>query len=118
VQLVYADQKAMGEKNGALPGCPFGNLASEMSTQDEAIRARLEVIFQLLRKPFEDNLQAALDAGELAELDVKKTAEAMIAYMEGVVLMAKTQNDPELILRLGEGLTRLCYRPPGAVGAD
>jgi len=114
VKLVYADQKAMWEQSGALPGCPFGNLASELSTQDEAIRARLVTIFQLLRRPFEENLQAAVDAGELKDVDVVKTAETMIAYMEGVVLMAKTQNDPELILRLGEGLVRLCYPPPVA----
>lgn len=109
VEMFYRDQKETHEQTGMLAGCPFGNLAGEMSTRDEVIRARLVVVFELLRQPFEDNLKAAVAAGELPEIDVSRTAASLLAYMEGVALMAKTQNDPELILVLGASLTRLCY---------
>ena len=109
VEMVHVYQKDAWKATGALPGCPFGNLASEMSTQDEVMRARLAVIFGLLREPFERNLEAAVDAGELPTIDIRATAESMLAYMEGVMLMAKTQNDPELLLRLGPAVTRLCF---------
>jgi len=83
----------------------------ELSTQDETIRARLVTIFALLRAPFEENLRAAIDAGEIPEIDVQETAEAMIAYMEGCMLMANTRNDPELFRTLAPRLTRLCVPP-------
>ena len=108
VELVYQDQLATWKETGALAGCPFGNLAMEMSTQDETIRARLVAIFALLRAPFEENLNDAIAAGEIPAIDVRETAEAMIAYMEGCMLMAKTQNDPELFRTLAPRLTRLC----------
>jgi TetR/AcrR family transcriptional repressor of nem operon len=112
VELVYQDQLATWKQTGALAGCPFGNLAMELSTQDETIRARLVTIFELLRAPFEDNLRAAIEAGEIVDLDVTETARTMIAYMEGCMLMAKTQNDPALFRSLAARVTRLCF-PPG-----
>jgi len=109
IDLVYQQQKAIKEESGALLGCPFGNLAMEMSTQDEVMRSKLELIFALLREPFEENLRQAVAAGELpADTDIDGAAQAVLAYMEGVVLLAKARNDPELIRQLGPRVTLLC----------
>ena len=101
VRSTYELQRALKLEGGAMLGCPFGNLALEMSTQDEVIRCRLDRVFSELQGYFERALAEALDRGDLATLDVEATAEAMFAYMEGVMLMAKTRNDPDLILKLG-----------------
>ena len=37
-------------------------------------------------------------------LDSDVTAEAMLAYLEGMILLAKAENDPEVIYRLGPAL--------------
>jgi TetR/AcrR family transcriptional repressor of nem operon len=40
-------------------------------------------------------------------LDTAATADAMLAFLEGVILLAKTQNDPEVVRRLGPAITTL-----------
>ena len=47
-----------------------------------------------------DTLQDAVDAGELELEDVDLKAEAFLAYFEGCMLLAKTQNDPTILQRL------------------
>ena len=38
----------------------------------------------------------------LPNIDIRTSAQAVLAYWEGVVLLAKTRNDPRLILKLGK----------------
>lgn len=101
VETLYLLQKGVSDEAGRTLGCPFGNLAVELATQDEIIRHKVDSIFQDLEAYFRDTLQLAVDADDLNQVDVAATAEAMLAFLEGVLLLAKTRNDPELIRRLG-----------------
>ena len=103
----YRHHKAVKDETGQVLGCPYGNLAGEMSTQDEVIRERLKRIFRDLEAPIEDVLDEAMAAGDLAELDSRATAGAMVAYLEGLTLMAKTWNDPEVVRTLGPAMLKL-----------
>lgn len=103
----YRHHKAVKDETGQVLGCPYGNLAGEMSTQDEVIRERLKRIFRDLEAPIEDVLDEAMAAGDLAELDSRATAGAMVAYLEGLTLMAKTWNDPEVVRTLGTAMLKL-----------
>ena len=103
----YRHHKAVKEATGQVMGCPYGNLAGEMSTQDEVIRERLKRIFRDLEAPIEEVLDEAMAAGDLAELDSRATAGAMVAYLEGLTLMAKTWNDPEIVRTLGPAMLKL-----------
>ena len=103
----YHHHKAVKDETGQVLGCPYGNLAGEMSTQDEVIRERLKRIFRDLEAPIEDVLDEAMAAGDLAELDSRATAGAMVAYLEGLTLMAKTWNDPEVVRTLGPAMLKL-----------
>ena len=85
----------------------YGNLAGEMSTQDEGIRERLKRIFRDLEAPIEEVLNEAMAAGDLTQLDSRATAGAMVAYLEGLTLMAKTWNDPEIVRVLGPAMLKL-----------
>jgi TetR/AcrR family transcriptional repressor of nem operon len=111
VQLGYEEQKKLKEETGHMPGCPFSNLASELSTQDEVIRAKLDGIFRDMIAPFEQALRDAIAEGLIPESDVTTTAEGIFAYFEGIVLLAKTRNDPELLLKLGPNAVRIAYVP-------
>jgi TetR/AcrR family transcriptional repressor of nem operon len=111
VQLGYEEQKQLKEETGHMPGCPFSNLSSELSTQDEVIRAKLDGIFQDMIAPIEQALTDAISAGDIPETDVTATAEGIFAYLEGILLLAKTRNDPELILKLGANAVRIAYVP-------
>jgi TetR/AcrR family transcriptional repressor of nem operon len=96
---------------GHVLGCPFGNLASELATQDEAIRQKIDGIFGKLQKAFHQTLQEAMEAGDVPPLDVAATAQAMFAYFEGAMLLAKTHNDPELLRQLLPAMTQIRIQP-------
>jgi TetR/AcrR family transcriptional repressor of nem operon len=96
---------------GCVTGCGIGNLALELSTQDEEIRKRLVEIFDEWARLIERVLDEAVKSGELpAETDSRATSQAMLAYIEGVSLLGKTFNDPRMISRLGQGILSLCIK--------
>jgi TetR/AcrR family transcriptional regulator, transcriptional repressor for nem operon len=102
--LVLEQQQVQKQSGGHMRGCPIGNLTLEMSTQDELIRARVEQFFREWLRYFERMLGEAKEQGSVpAPLDTEVTAQALLAYFEGVVLLAKGCNDPALIhtLRMG-----------------
>lgn len=107
LEVQYRHHKTVKKETGQVLGCPYGNLAGEMSTQDEAIRERLKGIFRDLEVPIEQVLEEAMAAGDLPELDSRATAGAMVAYLEGLTLMAKTWNDPQVIRKLGAAMLKL-----------
>jgi TetR/AcrR family transcriptional repressor of nem operon len=107
VDAVYYWQKAAKNLEGRMPGCLFGNLALEVSTRDEVIRARLNAIFEKASSRFHVALEQAIEQGDIPTLDTKATATAMLAYLEGVILLAKTRNDPDVVRNLGPAIKRI-----------
>lgn len=99
-QLSYEFQKQVSLDTGRVIGCFFGNLASELSTQDEPIRAKVAQIFANLQGGIRSLLQEAVAAGELQNINIEATAQAMLAYFEGVMLLAKNRNDVEIMGQL------------------
>ena len=88
--------------NGCMTGCPFGNLALELSTQEEEIRLKIEEVFRDWISCFEKLLKKSIERGELpVNINTQATAQSVIAYMEGLALMGKTFNDPEIVKNLG-----------------
>ncbi len=105
--LVYEYHSSLKEVAGRMEGCHFGNLALELSTQDEMIRQKIKQIFEAGVSLFENALQDAVASGDLPEIDTSIAAHALQAYLEGVILLAKTWNDPEIIRRLAQGAVQL-----------
>lgn len=103
------DEKA---STGHMRGCPAGNLTLEMSAQDALIGARVERFFREWLGYFERMLDDAKARGMVpAALDTAMTAQALLAYFEGVMLLAKGRNDPALVHRLRNGaLALIGYR--------
>ena len=106
LSLFYETQCGIKAQTGHVMGCPFGNLAIELSTRDEYIRKKIESIFQELAGYLERTLEDAVAVGEAPKQDVHTTAQALVAFIQGVLLLAKSQNDPEVIDRLGKGFVR------------
>jgi TetR/AcrR family transcriptional repressor of nem operon len=106
--VVLEQQQAQKRTGGHMRGCPIGNLTLEMSTQDEVIRARVEQFFREWLRYFERMLCEAKEQGIVpAALDTAVTAQALLAYFEGVILLAKGRNDPVLIHTLRTGTLSL-----------
>lgn len=92
---------------GHMLGCPLGNLALELSTQDDCIRQKLREAFGIWTQMLEHALSEATAQGDLPALPVSTTAQALIAYFQGVVLLAKTENDPTVLKQLAPGAVHL-----------
>jgi len=109
IKRSYEHQSSTKDCTGCVTGCGIGNLALELSTQDEIIRQKIEQIFEEWTQYFEDVIVDAINDGDLSvDTDPRSTSQAILAYMEGVSLMGKAFNDPGMISRLGEGMAQIC----------
>lgn len=101
---------------GQVKGCLLGNFALELSTLDESIRLKVQQIFQDLAARLEQALRQAIAAGEVPISDPARTAQAVVAYLEGSTLLAKTFNDPTVMQQLSQGAITLVLGR-GSMGA-
>jgi len=102
-------QVASKDCKGCVTGCAMGNLALELSTQDESIRIKIKEIFDDWAKYLEEIIVDGINEGDFPrDTDPRSTSQAVLAYIEGIYLIGKTFNDPEIISRLGEGVLQLC----------
>ena len=99
-KLVYEFQKQLMKDTGRVLGCPVGNLANELASHDEVIREKIDQLFRKLQSLVRQVLKEASKGGELPGVNLEATAQAMFAYFEGVLMLAKTQNDPEVLRKL------------------
>jgi TetR/AcrR family transcriptional repressor of nem operon len=111
-QLTYQFQSQLKRDTGRVLGCPFGNLATELATQDEPIRKKVDYIFAQLQANIGEVVNASVQAGEISGINVDATAKAMLAYMEGVMMLAKTQNDPTILRDLLPAMAQIRITTP------
>lgn len=107
IDAAYYWQKAAKDIEGRVPGCLFGNLALEISTRDEVLRAKLNAVFDKASARFHETLDEAVELGLMQPLDTAATAQAMLAFLEGVILLAKSRNDPDVVRVLGPAIKTL-----------
>ena len=76
---------------GCHGGCPVGSLANELAELDESSRLRLSDVFAEWEGMIAEALQRMVDRGELAaSADVKQLSIAMMASLQGGLLLSKT----------------------------
>lgn len=92
---------------GAVVGCLFGNLALEVSGQDDPVRARLQEIFEEQIDLVEDAIRDGLEEGRPSTTTAREAAKAIVAQLEGMVLFAKLFNDPAQLDPLWQNSMRL-----------
>ena len=77
-------------------GCLMGNLAQELSSQNEQFRDRLSQIFLDWQQAFAECLQEAQIAGELTpDRNATTLAKFMLAGWQGAILQAKVNKSVE-----------------------
>lgn len=90
------------EGTGSVTGCLFGNLALEMSGQDDPIRERVQGIFDEQINLIEQAITDAMDGDQVPSGNPREMAKSIVAQLEGLVLFAKLFNDPAQLDRLWE----------------
>jgi TetR/AcrR family transcriptional repressor of nem operon len=89
-------------------GCPFGNLAQEMSCVHEPFRQGLSEFFSAIANRLEQCIEEGQSVGEFAEdADPRQLAEFAIAQIQGAFLLRKTHKDPEVFRRNIEMLRKM-----------
>jgi TetR/AcrR family transcriptional regulator, transcriptional repressor for nem operon len=79
---------------GNVKGCFAGNIALELSGQEERVRTYLTHVFQSWAEAIEPIVK------ELAadqNVDTLRASRSIIAYLQGAILVAKASNDPQII---------------------
>lgn len=90
-------------ERGAIFGCPFGNLASELSNSNPDLREKIQLVFDYVIDIYIDLIKQAKRQGELsADMEARETANALLAAMQGLNIMGKVYNDPARMRRNGE----------------
>ncbi len=107
----YAVAVANKSETGHIWGCPIGNLAIEMSTQEEALRERVNAFFARWAQAFTDLLNDAVLRGDLPPHDTHAAGLALLAYVQGVSVLVKAGNDPELIRTIGPTIVAIATAP-------
>lgn len=95
-EATEAEQRAGQQTCGTVSGCLFGNLTLEMSNQTEAIRARLQGIFDAQVDMVGSLIDEARERGEVVVSDTHQAARSIVAQLEGQVLFAKLYNNTSL----------------------
>lgn len=100
-------QRAVSDGGGRCPGCCFGNLAAELSTLSEPVRGTVERIFAEQVALLERTLDDAVVAGELEDIDVPDVARALVAFVQGALILTKLHDRPEVFDELAPHALRL-----------
>jgi TetR/AcrR family transcriptional repressor of nem operon len=94
-EATQAGQLAGQQSCGTVSGCMFGNLTLELSNQTEAIRERLQQIFDAQVDMVATVVSDGLDRGQVTVLDAREAARSVVAQLEGLVLFAKLYNNTQ-----------------------
>ena len=82
-------------------GCPIGNLTIEMSENDETFRLKLDHFFKRWIGSIETVLEEMVKQNQLhSTVDIRKSAEAIVAMIEGGILLMKSQQDISILMNV------------------
>lgn len=102
-ELACMDQMEALEKNGKVIGCAIGNLTLELSYADEPARKLFQQLLENYAAIIAQALNDAMDIGEIPRRPSKPIGQAIFAYLQGVILLAKTTNSPLMLEQLADG---------------
>ncbi len=100
---------------GRVLGCPFFSVGCEVTKQDPLIGAAVQKIIKNKTKYFESALRDAQAEGLVKVKDIPAQAQALFAYVDGVLGQARIQNDLDPIRTLPDGVWRFLAVEPATV---
>ncbi len=112
LEVMLEEQQEKRKSFGYVVGCPFCTIGSELATQDENIRARIEAIFDVHLQYFERAIADAIADGSLpAGTDIRVKANEIDALMTGAMATARIKNS---LIPVGKSLVRAVFDCLGA----
>ncbi len=109
---VYKGQAKTHGECGAVLGCPYCSLGSEIGTQDRAIGDQVRKILDRNAKYFESAIRDAHAQGLIKAPDAKAKAQMLVAYFQGSLAQARIENDVSRLRGLASGALELLGAQP------
>ncbi len=98
IEVFLDNVLAIGHSDYGELGCPFGNLAQEISATHEPLRKALSTFFSTCAgatsRCFEEGKQAGIFQQDLPSVQM---AEFFVAQVQGSILLRKTHKDPRIL---------------------
>lgn len=89
-------------------GCPFGNMAIEMSGSNENFREKLSAFFNSWEKVIEECINEGMSTGDFrSDLHPGVVAQLILSHLEGAIMMVKTHRSIEPLSSGSETIMRL-----------
>ncbi|MFI5322173.1 MAG: TetR/AcrR family transcriptional regulator [Thermodesulfobacteriota bacterium] len=89
-------------------GCPFGNLAIEMSGANEHFREKLSAFFNSWERIIEDCIKEGMSKGDFrSDLPPGVVAQFILSHLEGAIMMVKTHRSIEPLSTGSETIMKL-----------
>lgn len=95
--FVYDRLTEVRKRCGAILGCPFVSLGSEVSTQDQIVRETIDRIMDRKLNYFISAVRDAVAQGMIETADPVARAKALFSSYQGTIAQARIQNDIELL---------------------
>ena len=103
---------------GSILGCPLLSLGSEVCTQDELLRGKIQEILDRKIRYFESAIRDANAQGLIVAPDANLKAKALFSCYQGTLAQARISNDLQPLLDFKNlALDVLGARRPAAAGA-
>jgi TetR/AcrR family transcriptional regulator, transcriptional repressor for nem operon len=86
--------RTMQDRLGAVPGCPLGNLAAELSAHDPQMRTRVAEVLAAWTDRVASVVRDAQARGDVdPTLDPTTAARSLVACIQGFSVLAKAEGD-------------------------
>ena len=96
--FVYQNISKVRERcGGAILGCPYVSVGSEVNTRDEIVRKKIDEIMDCKLNYFVSAVRDAAAHGAIETSDPVAKAKALFSSYQGTVAQARIQNDIELL---------------------
>jgi TetR/AcrR family transcriptional repressor of nem operon len=109
--FAYERQSELQVRTGSVLGCAYCSVGTEVSTQDDGIRAKVQDIFSRLVLYFESAIRDAHAQGLIHAPDAKAKAKFLFAYFQGTMSQARIENDLSLVRAMKAGAMELLGAP-------
>ena len=98
IEVFLDNMLAIGCSEFGELGCPFGNLAQEISSIHEPLRESLSLFFEACAETMERCFEEGKQAGIFRqELPSRQTADFVLAQIQGSFLLRKTHKEPGVL---------------------
>jgi len=98
------EQARLAAENGFVVGCPLFSLGSEVGTQNEPIRRKIDELLGFHLRYLESAIAEAHARQHIHAPNPAAKAQIVLSYVEGQMTRARIQNDLAPILEIQAGL--------------